>query len=73
MLRRTLALVVVAIALSLHGVWAQSEKRVTIELKDAPIAEAFDQLFKAAGENFMLLPIVPTERRLTHAAYRCPF
>jgi len=73
MLRRTLALVVVAIALSLHGVWAQSEKRVTIELKDAPITEAFDQLFRAAGENFMLLPIVPTERRLTMRLTDVPF
>ena len=57
MFRRTLAFVsVLAIALSLHGIWAQSEKRVTIELKDAPITEAFDQLFKAAGENFVLMP-----------------
>ncbi len=73
MLRWTLAVVVVAIALSLHGIWAQSEKRVTIELKDAPITEAFDQLFKAAGENFMLLPIAPTERRLTMRLTDIPF
>jgi len=53
--------------------WAQSEKRVTIELKEAPITEAFDQLFRAAGENFMLLPIVPTERRLTMRLTDIPF
>jgi hypothetical protein len=64
---------VVAIALSLHSIWAQSEKRVTIELKDAPITEAFDQLFRAVGENFMLLPTVPTERRLTMRLTNVPF
>ena len=53
--------------------WAQSEKLVTIELKDAPITEAFDQLFRAAGENFMMLPIVPTERRLTMRLTDIPF
>jgi hypothetical protein len=74
MFRRTLAFVsVLAIALPLHGIWAQSEKRVTIELKDAPIAEAFDQLFRAVGENFMLLPTVPTERRLTMRLTDVPF
>ena len=74
MFRRTLAFVsVLAIALSLHGIWAQSEKRVTIELKDAPITEAFDQLFKAAGENFVLLPGVPPEQRLTLRLVGVPF
>jgi hypothetical protein len=74
MFRRTLAFVsVLAIALSLHGIWAQSEKRVTIELKDAPITEAFDQLFKAAGENFVLLPGVPPEQRLTLRLVDVPF
>jgi len=53
--------------------WAQSEKRVTVELKDAPITEAFDQLFRAAGENFMLLPTAPTERRLTMRLTDVPF
>jgi hypothetical protein len=53
--------------------WAQNEKRVTIELKDAPITEAFDQLFRAVGENFMLLPTVPTERRLTMRLTDVPF
>lgn len=52
--------------------WAQ-EKRVTIELKDAPIAEAFDQLFRAAGENFIVEPSVPTERRLTMRLVDIPF
>jgi hypothetical protein len=74
MLRRTLLVVLfLAIALSLHGIWAQSEKRVTIELKDAPITEAFDQLFKAAGENFVLLPGVPPEQRLTLRLVDVPF
>jgi hypothetical protein len=74
MFRRTLAFVsVLAIALSLHGIWAQSEKRVTIELKDAPITEAFAQLFKAAGENFVLMPGVPPEQRLTLRLVDVPF
>jgi len=74
MFRRTLAFVsVLAIALSLHGIWAQNEKRVTIELKDAPITEAFDQLFKAAGENFVLMPGVPPEQRLTLRLVDVPF
>jgi len=74
MLRRTLLVVLfLAIALSLHGIWAQNEKRVTIELKDAPITEAFDQLFKAAGENFVLLPGVPPEQRLTLRLVDVPF
>jgi hypothetical protein len=74
MFRRTLAFVsVLAIALSLHGIWAQSEKRVTIELKDASITEAFDQLFKAAGENFVLMPGVPPEQRLTLRLVDVPF
>ena len=53
--------------------WAQSEKRVTIELKDAPITEAFDQLFRAAGENFVLMPGAPTEQRLTLRLVDVPF
>jgi hypothetical protein len=53
--------------------WAQNEKRVTIELKDAPITEAFDQLFKAAGENFVLMPGVPPEQRLTLRLVDVPF
>ncbi|MFN4179962.1 MAG: double zinc ribbon domain-containing protein [Armatimonadota bacterium] len=52
--------------------WSQ-EKRVTIELKDAPIVEAFDQLFRTAGENFVLEPGVPTERRLTMRLVDIPF
>jgi len=59
--------------LSLWLVWAQSEKRVTIELKDAPIADAFDQLFRAAGENFILQPGVPKEYRLTMRLADVPF
>jgi hypothetical protein len=46
---------------------------VTIELKDAPITEAFDQLFKAAGENFVLMPGVPPEQRLTLRLVDVPF
>jgi len=53
--------------------WAQSEKRVTIELKDAPITEAFDQLFRAAGENFLLMPGAPTWQRLTIRLVDVPF
>ncbi|MFA0758590.1 MAG: hypothetical protein KEFWMYNX_002455 [Candidatus Fervidibacter sp.] len=52
---------------------AQSEKRVTIELKDAPITEAFDRLFKAVGENFVLMPGTPTEQRLTLRLVDVPF
>ena len=59
--------------LSLWLVWAQSEKRVTIELKDAPIADAFDQLFRAVGENFILQPSVPKEQRLTMRLADVPF
>ncbi len=73
MLWRTLALMVVASCLSLWVVWAQSEKRVTIELKDAPIVDAFDQLFRAAGENFILQPGVPKEQRLTMRLVDVPF
>ncbi len=57
--------------------WAQNEKRVTIELKDAPITEAFDQLFKAAGENFVLMPGAPNVQwlnmRLTMRLMDVPF
>ncbi len=52
---------------------AQSEKRVTIEVKEAPVAEAFDQLFRAAGENFVLMPGAPTEQRLTLRLVDVPF
>jgi hypothetical protein len=54
-------------------VGAQSEKRVTIEVKEAPVAEAFDQLFRAAGENFVLMPGAPTEQRLTLRLVDVPF
>ncbi len=63
----------VASLLALAGLWAQGEKRVTIELKDAPLADAFDQLFRAAGENFILLPGVPKEQRLTMRLADVPF
>jgi hypothetical protein len=52
---------------------AQGEKRVTIEVKEAPVAEAFDQLFRAAGENFVLMPGVPSEQRLTLRLVDVPF
>lgn len=52
---------------------AQGEKRVTIEVKEAPVAEAFDQLFRAVGENFVLMPGTPTEQRLTLRLVDVPF
>jgi hypothetical protein len=52
---------------------AQGEKRVTIEVKEAPVAEAFDQLFRAVGENFVLMPGTPSEQRLTLRLVDVPF
>jgi len=52
---------------------AQGEKRVTIEVKEATVAEAFDQLFRAVGENFVLMPGTPTEQRLTLRLVDVPF
>ncbi len=63
---------VVLLCLLALPLWSQ-EKRVTIELKDAPITEAFDQLFRAAGENFVLESGVPPERRLTMRLVDIPF
>lgn len=59
--------------LNLHSAQAQGEKQVTIELKEAPVADAFDQLFRAAGENFILMPGVPREQRLTMRLADVPF
>ncbi len=63
---------IVLLCLVALPLWSQ-EKRVTIELKDAPITDAFDQLFRAAGENFILKPGVPTEQRLTLRLVDIPF
>ena len=52
---------------------AQGEMRVTIEVKEATVAEAFDQLFRAVGENFVLMPGTPTEQRLTLRLVDVPF
>lgn len=70
---RILALMLVASLLSFWFIWAQNEKRVTIELKDAPVVDAFDQLFRAAGENFILQPSVSKEQRLTMRLVDVPF
>lgn len=68
------ALTLLAVSiLTLAGGWAQNEKRVTIELKEAPIADAFDQLFRAAGENFILQPSVLMAQRLTMRLTEVPF
>jgi len=70
---RILALSLVVSLSSLWFVWGQGEKRVTIELKDAPIADAFDQLFRAAGENFVLQPGPPMQQKLTMRLVDVPF
>lgn len=70
---RTLGLTLVLSLSSLWFVWSQSEKRVTIELKDAPIVDAFDQLFRAAGENYIIQPNVLKEQRLTMRLVDVPF
>lgn len=65
-------LMIVLLCLLALPLWAQ-EKRVTIELKDAPITDVLDQLFRAAGESFILEPGVPTAQRLTMRLVDVPF
>lgn len=53
----------------------QTQKRVTIELKDVPVAEAFVQLFRSAGVNYLLVSpkAYPMKRRVTLRLVDLPF
>ncbi|MCS7224831.1 MAG: hypothetical protein NZ959_09790 [Armatimonadetes bacterium] len=51
----------------------KSAKRVTLELTNAPVTDAIEQLFRAAGENFVLIHEPSTTVRLTLRLVDVPF
>ncbi len=49
------------------------KKRVTLELTNAPVTDALEQLFRAAGENFVLVQAPSSPVRLTLRLVDVPF